>query len=125
MTDQTKQRHGCLTAWLVLMIVGNSFMALMYLLKGGAVQQQFPDAPGWFSPVMSLVGVINLVCAVALFKWKKWGFFGFAGTSAITFVLNLVAGVNVIQALFGLFGVAVLYGVLHIGKEKRGWPQLE
>jgi hypothetical protein len=125
MTDQMKQRHGCLTAWLILMIIGNSLMALIYLFQSDTIRQQVPNAPGWFCPVMGLVGVVNLICAVALFKWKKWGFFGFAGTSAIVFALNLMVGLSVIQALFGLLGLAILYGVLQIGKEKKGWPQLE
>ncbi len=125
MTDEIKQRHGCLTAWLVLMIVANSLTALMYLLKGDAIRQQIPNAPGWLFFVLGLLCVVNLICAVALFQWKKWGFFGFVGTSAIAFVLNLAAGLSVIQALLGLVGLAILYGVLQIGKEKKAWPKLE
>jgi hypothetical protein len=57
---EEKKRHGCLTAWLVLMIV-----------------------------------------------------------------LNLYVGVDIIRSLLGLVGVLLLFGVLHIGNENKGWPQLE
>jgi len=120
-----KQRHGCLTAWLVVMIIANSATALMYLLGSAAIKQNFPSAPGWTFPVLAVMGIVNVVCAVVLFQWKKWGFFGFIATSAVTFMVNLMVGLNIMQALLGLAGFAILYGVLQIGKEKKGWTQLE
>jgi hypothetical protein len=39
--------------------------------------------------------------------------------------VNLTIGVNIAQGILGLAGVAILYGVLHIGNEKKGWTQLE
>jgi len=125
MSEQKKQRHGCLTAWLILMIIANSLVALMYLFGIGAIRKHFPDAPDWAFPVLAVLGIVNLVCAIALFSWKKWGFFGFAATSVVALIVNLTVGLNIIQAFLGLVGIAILYGVLHIGKENKGWPQLE
>ena len=106
------------------MIIANAATALMYLLGSAAIKQNFPSAPGWAFPVLAVLGIVNIVCAVALFQWKKWGFFGFLATSIVTFVVNLMVGLNIFQAILGLAGVAVLYGVLHIGKERKGWAQL-
>jgi len=99
MTDQIKQRHGCLTASLVLMIIVNSLVALIYLLGSEAIRQNLPTVPGWAFPVLILLSIANLVCAIALFKWKKWGFFGFTGTAVVAFAINLVSGINIIQGL--------------------------
>lgn len=123
--SEGKQRHGCLTAWLVLMIVANAATALMYLLGSTAIKQNFPSAPGWAFPMLAVMGIVNVVCAVGLFQWKKWGFLGFLATSIITFVINVMVGLNLVQAIFGLAGFAILYGVLHIGKERKGWTQLD
>lgn len=123
--NEGKQRHGCLTAWLILMIIVNAATALFYLLGSAAIKQNFPSAPVWTFPVLAVVGIANVVCAVALFQWKKWGFFGFIATSIIAFVVNLTVGVNIVQASIGLVGVALLYGVLQIGKERNGWLQLD
>jgi hypothetical protein len=125
MTEQIKQRHGCLTAWLILMIVANSLVALVYLLGSTSMRQQLPHAPGWVFPVLALLCIVNLVCAIALFKWKKWGFFGNVGTTIVTFAINVAIGISIVQAVLGLIGLAILYGVLQIGKEKKAWPQLE
>ncbi len=123
--SEGKQRHGCFTAWLVLMIVVNSLTALMFLFGSAAIRQNLPNAPAWTFPVLAVGCIINVVCSIALFQWKKWGFFGCIASSILAFVVNLAIGLNIIQALLGLFGVAILYGVLQIGKEKKGWNQLE
>ena len=72
-----------------------------------------------------MVSMINLICAVALFRWKRWGLWGFVGSAVIVFFLNLAMGLGLGSALEGLLGIAILFGVLHIGKERKGWSQLE
>ena len=115
-----KQRHGCLTAYLVFIIVGNSATALIYLLGSENIHM-----PKWAFPVMIVAGIFNLVCAIALFRWKKWGFWGAVASGVVVFFINLSIGVQPGFALAGLLGVAILYGVLHIGKENKGWSQLD
>jgi hypothetical protein len=120
-----KQRHGCLTAYLVFMIVANSASTLVYLVGSEAVRRNTPNMPAWAFPVLIVLGIFNLVCAIALFRWKKWGFWGFVASAVIAFAVNLSIGIAPGFALVGLLGVAILYGVLHIGKEEKGWPQLD
>jgi hypothetical protein len=120
-----KERHGCLTAWLVLMIVGNSMTALTYTFASGTIQKSLPNAPSWAFAVLIVASLVNLACSIALLQWKKWGFFGFIGTTAVALIINLIIGVSPVQAMLGLLGVGILYGVLQIGGEKKGWTQLE
>ena len=81
--------------------------------------------PDWALPVLIMVSMINLICAVALFRWKRWGLWGFVGSAVIVFFLNLAMGPGLGSALAGLLGIAILFGVLHIGKERKGWAQLD
>jgi hypothetical protein len=120
-----KQRHGCLTAYLVAMLVLNSLAALLYIVGVGFIKQSLPNAPAWTFPVLAAAATLNVVFAVALLRWKKWGFFGFVATSTLALCVNLTIGVNIAQVILGLAGIAILYGVLHIGNEKKGWTQLE
>ena len=122
---EQKKRHGCLTAVLVLTIVANSATALMYLFGGSAIKQNLPGMPSWALVVMGIFAIFNLVCSIALFKWKKWGFWGWIVSSVVALFVNLSVGLGIGQSLFGLGGIALLYGVLHIGKENKGWPQLD
>ena len=123
--SEGKQRHGCLTAFLVVGIIMNAIASLMNLLGGAMIRQNFPDAPSWALPVLGIGGVFNIVCLIALFQWKKWGFYGAVASGILAFVVNLAVGLNIVQALLGLVGIAVLYGVLQIGADKKGWTQLE
>ncbi|MEM7406313.1 MAG: hypothetical protein AAF458_13525 [Pseudomonadota bacterium] len=124
-TLQGKSRHGCLTAWLILMLVSNAAIAVMYLGGSGAMADVDGGLPGWYLPLMGIAGIWNIVCVVALFKWKKWGFWGFCASSALALVCNMVVGLGVVASVSGLIGIALLYGVLHIGKERAGWRQLD
>jgi hypothetical protein len=120
-----KRRHGCLTAWLVLMLVANAAVGLFYLLAHSAVAASLSSSRAWAIPVDGLLAVANVVFVIALFRWKRWGFYGVAGTSVVAAVVNIAIGLNALQVLVGLVAPAVLYGVLQIGGDSRGWAQLE
>lgn len=123
--NEMKQRHGCLTAFLILMIIANSVTTILYLFASDTIGKNLPNAPAWVFPVLAVGGIFNVVCAIALFQWKKWGFFGFVATSILAFTVNLMIGLNIVQVLSGFVGVAILYWALQIGKENKGWAHLE
>ena len=121
-----KNRHGCLTAYLVFMMIMNSGAALLYLFGADLVLQGMPNMPEWSFPVLIIMSIFNLVCAVSLFRWKKWGFWGFVASGLIVIIVNHMSiGLSTASALGGIVGIAILYGVLQIGKENKGWPQLD
>jgi uncharacterized membrane protein (DUF2068 family) len=123
--SEEKQRHGCLSAWLVLLMVCNSLVAIAYLIATAEAGQHFLNVPRWTPPVLAAGAIVNVICAYALWHWKKWGFYGFIATAALAFVINLKIGAGIFQALLGLAGLAILIGVLNIGEEHKGWTQLE
>jgi hypothetical protein len=120
-----KQRHGCLTAYLVFIIVANSAATLIYLLRPEEVRKDIPNVPDWILPALIIASIINVICSVALIRWKRWGFWGFVASAVLMFFVNLFTQLGIASSLAGLLGVAILYGVLHIGKERKGWSQLE
>jgi hypothetical protein len=117
--------HGCLIAWLILMIIGNAGIALIYLFLSDGIVAQVPDLPVWALPVLGVMAVFNLACTIALFFLKKWAFWGLVGSSVVVLVINLTAGLGLGRSLLGLVTVAVLFAVLHIGEHRKAWPQLE
>ena len=122
---QEKKRHGCLTAYLVLAILLNSATALLYLFGAAAIKRTSPNIPDWAFPVLIVLVLFNLACAIALLRWKKWGFWGLVASAAVTLGVNLTIGLGLSSAVVGVLGVILLYGVLHIGKDNKGWPQLD
>ena len=124
MTDE-KHRHGCLTAFLIVGIIANIAAALFYSLGSKLVRYNSPNLPAWSLPTLAVIGLCNVVFFIALFLWKKWAFYAFIASAVVTFIINLSIGENPIASLFGLCGVAILYGVLQIGGVNKGWTQLE
>jgi hypothetical protein len=120
-----KQRHGCLTAWLVLIIVVNALTALTMPSMMTMMRQYVPNLPDWVLWPLVLCGVLNVIFALALFKWKRWGFYGFLLTTVVALAINISSGLSIGRSLVGLLGVAILYAVLQIGGPMSAWNQLE
>ena len=126
-TMEEKQRHGCVTTWLILMIIFNSLTAVIYLFAGDIVAQNLPG--GISNSMMILLAVLvifNIIFSVMLLKWKKWGFWGLIFTSIGAFVINLSIGLGIGQSIIGLFGIAILFGILQIKKDNiSAWDNLD
>jgi hypothetical protein len=125
--NSPKQRHGCVTAWLILMIIANSLIAIVYLFASEKITD---NLPGDVSPsliiLLGIIGVANVFFASLLYQWKKWGFWGFIVTSIGALIINLSIGANIAQSLFGLVGIGILYGILQIKKDNvTAWENLE
>lgn len=98
----------------------------IYTLGAGAITAQFPGAPSWTAPVLAGIGLLNVIFAIALFRWKFWGFAGFVLTAIITTYVNFSLNLDWYYLLGGPVGLAILYGVLQINDNNdKGWTQLE
>jgi hypothetical protein len=119
-------RHGCLTAWLILIIIANTLGAIICLVLPFTVADLHTRLSAWFLPVMLiafLLSVAAIVCAVALFRWKRWGFYGYAIVKAVDIVLGALLGNP--SALFGVVGIIILLGLLHMGGSNKAWYNLD
>lgn len=123
---ETRQRHGCLTTWLIFMIIGNSITAASYLLMGDIIAQNLPNPiPQPIMTTLIIVSILNLLLAIMLFQWKKWAFWVLVGTSIIALIINLSLGLGIGTSLFGLSGIAILFGVLQMKKNGvTAWENL-
>ena len=108
MSDQERTRGGCLTALLILMMIANPVAGLMYLLGGAMIRRQMPSMPAWAIPVLGVLCLVNLVFAVAVWKWKRWGVYALAAMAFLALVINLSIGVSPAKALPGLVGIVIL-----------------
>jgi len=122
-----RQRHWCLTTFLLLLSISSLGSAIQF---HWAMLEHGPDGKEWIPWLCDTSAGTYVVSAIALFCWKKWGFYSYVATASIMFVVSLIlGGATPIRALLGFSEVAMrvagLYGVLHVGKGKAAWPQLE
>ncbi|NCO96528.1 MAG: hypothetical protein COY38_05245 [Candidatus Aenigmarchaeota archaeon CG_4_10_14_0_8_um_filter_37_24] len=115
-----KKRGGLLTAWLILMIIANSFTTLTYLFLNSLIIAAFPNVPSSIFYIYGALELANVIFAIFLFKWKKWAFFAFCTSAVIIFIMNVSIGLSIFTALFGLIGIVILYLIL-----KPKWNLLE
>jgi len=123
------RRHGCLTAFLVVMITsfGLSFVqsALDFSFKTWAVMRYKPPTGPGHDLLFGLLELSCLVSSIALLKWKRWGFYGFVGTIIAFLGVNLSTGRNPAGLLLGVVFVGVLYWTLQMGGDAKAWVHLD
>jgi hypothetical protein len=119
-----RKRHGCLTVWLVIIILFSLAAIIIVIPKGNP---NLPDIlPGWVVAISITFSLLNIVFAVALFMWKKWGFWGFCAVAVVDFTISIIAGELFIFSLVGLcLRLFILYIALTIGGDNKAWSQLE
>ncbi len=149
MENHEKKRHGFVTFWLWLMIIGNIISGIIlisehdmatWIYASEAKQQEFfyvNHATGdYFRSAMLFLGCIsflNAVGAILLLKWKRNGFWFFVASAIVTFgVMCTFASLGgmtptVTQSMLGaIAGPAILYAILQLKKDGLScWSQLE
>ena len=119
------ERHGCVTAWLIFMLIANSCITLIYLFTINKMERLLKVS---FTSVWLLIILCasNVVFSIMLLSWKKSGFYGFIITSIAAFIINLSLGISVTRSVIGLIGFAILYGILQIKKDGvAAWQYLK
>ena len=62
-----KQRHGCVTAWLILMIIANSITGVIYLFASEMITENLPgDVSTPMIILLGIIGIANVVFSVLL-----------------------------------------------------------
>jgi hypothetical protein len=124
-----KKRHWLLTTYLIfsISILSIMFFMLRFKVAGSAIEftHKFPNVPQWVYYALRLDILLHIVSLIALFRWKKWGFYGAVAACIVSVIINLIMDGEIGEDLLGLLGIAILYGVLQIGGERKGWVQLE
>lgn len=113
------KRSGCLTAFLILMLIVNPLTGLYYLFAGSTLKQSLPTLPGWFIPVMAVLSILIFATAIGIWKWKRWGVYGFVVTSMAIFAVNTIV-IGVFNSSFGLIGVVILLFLI-----RPVWQQMD
>jgi len=106
------QRHGCLTAILIVFGILSLVAAIANFAMHDTIAQKLPNAPPWTSTgilAMGFLGLLGVVGLVALWFWKRWGLFLYLAVGLTVFIINLqlVGGLGSILGLVGLALVTI------------------
>jgi len=99
---------------------------LLFLLPKNLYFPYVTSLSAWVLWVFIGNELLSLVFIIALFKWRKWGFWGLCATSIVVFIVNIISkNSGIAYWVLGLSSVILLFAILNIGKENKGWRQLD
>lgn len=101
--ENLKQRHGCVTAWLWIVIVINLIMFLTFCSQ--MLSASLSDIM-WGNGVLASLALVNVLSAILLMRWNRWGLYLLA--------LNVLAGIGCNVCILGLGLYEVLPSALGI-----------
>lgn len=73
-SNATKQRHGSVTAWLILLIISNLLLAISYLFESEMITINFPGEVS--TSMIFLLGIIGVGKVIFTFTMEKIRFLG-------------------------------------------------
>src|SRR5450432_2378314 len=112
-----RERGGCLTIYLVLIIIGSVLGLISALTLGSATatlaaQGVAYELPGWYAPAWIVSIILALVGAFGTWTWKKWGLYVMAGSLVFDALISLLTG-QVVGAIIGLvISLAIFWYVI-------------
>ena len=124
---QKKQRHGCLTAWLIYLMIAYSFSTFFYFFKTDEMSKiaQYQISEDMML-IHSSLGLLGIIFSIMLFRWVKLGFWGILTISVILFVLQLLNSNRIMSPIFIVICLIILFSLLQLKKANvSGWNNLE
>lgn len=124
MGNNLKQRNGCITAWLWVVILANMAMAIFYAVS---MFEVYSTEMALGFGICSIFGIVNILGAILLMRWNKMGFYLFLFSSLIATVVNVcVLKMSPVTAVSSLFAIIIWWAVLQAKKDgKSAWSQLQ
>lgn len=112
--NETRQRHGCVNAWLWLVITANLCVCGYNAIRMYNVQS---TALVWGVGLISILALGTVLGAILLMRWNKSGFYLFIACSIMTAIVNAaIFDLGAISGIQGLVAILVWWGILHIRK---------
>jgi hypothetical protein len=111
----TKERGTWLSLWLILMMLqGLIASGLIWYLRA----QGNEPSPFWMLAILFVLGIADIVAAVAAWFWKKWGLWLYALSTVVGIAVGLVLTRSQLIVLHDIIPLAILGWLI---KDKRKW----
>jgi hypothetical protein len=112
MTDKQAKRSGCLTTFIIVLIVLYALGALGAFLSGPILSGLMPEytTNTSYSIISGVLSLLNIIFLIGVWKYKKWGFYGFVAISVLNIIISIFLTSSIITSLIsGLIFPLILY----------------
>lgn len=112
-TSGTRERGGCLTLYLVLIVIG-SILGLIAAFSLSSTANQLAaqgfavNVPSWYGPAWIVSIILSIAGAYGTWTWKKWGIYLLAANLVFSTAISVAAG----QGLSAIVGLIIAGAIL-------------
>lgn len=111
--ENLKERHGCVSAWLWMVIVVNLCFCVYYFMT--MLDSESSQSLGY--GFLSSLSVFLILGAILLMRWSRCGFYLMVGTSLLTLIVNyFLLEIKVGYSIPGILGILFWWVILQIRK---------
>ena len=123
--NDLKQRHGCVTFWLWLVLLVNLGSVLMQVVN--LFDPEETVYPVWTVVLLVLLASCNVVASLLLMRWRKLGFYLFVASALAELVVGLLLlDYHPVESVTSLASIDIWWAVLQIRYDGRSaWSQME
>ena len=115
-----KSRSGCLTAYLILLIIGQVLgivgaLSIVLLNKDHVPQEMLSliNNNPMTNYISILISVIGLIAAILIFMWKKWGVYLYVASIVINVVVTFLTNPSTSSVIYSLVGAVIGLGIFY------------
>ena len=111
--ENYKERHGCVSAWLWIVIVANLCFCIYYFMTMLDSESSLSFGYG----LLSALSVSLILGAILLMRWSRCGFYLMIVASLLTLVVNhFLLEIEVAYSIHGILGILFWWAILQIRK---------
>lgn len=111
--ENLKERHGCVSAWLWVVIVVNLCFCVYYFMT--MLDSESSQSLGY--GFLSSLSVFLILGAILLMRWSRCGFYLMVGISLLTLIVNhFLLKIEVGYSIPGILGILFWWVILQIRK---------
>jgi len=117
--DDTRQRGGCLTTYLVVFTTLSVLDGILFILFGSALQATLA-IPAWALATNTVGALLMIGCYIALWNWKSWGAYGLIGLNVLDLPLSVLSGRPWTDLVLTVVSLIILIFAL-----SKAWVQMD
>lgn len=109
LSAKEEKRGLLLTTFLIYLMISSPLSMFSSLVTTFTEQLAYESVyPRWTAWIFSIISLIYIVSAIAIWMWHKWGVFVFGAGSLVMIAINLSVGFPVVSALLVLLNFVIL-----------------
>lgn len=122
--NESKERHGCVNAWLWIAIISNFGLGIYYATM---MFSAYTNTMSLGFGLLSILATLNVLGAILLMRWNKCGFYLFIISSILAALVNVgVLNLTPIVFISGISAIFIWWAILQIKKDGiSAWSLLE